>query len=45
MCVSLMCIFALEVPLKQASGGGWVDLSLQKGDCDVAVENGGGLTV
>lgn len=37
---------ALEVPLKQERGvgGGRVDLSLQRGGCDVAVENGRGGT-
>ena len=44
MCVN-MCVFwcfcALEVPLKQERGGGgwWLDLSLQRGDCNVLEEN------
>lgn len=47
--VRLWCFCALEVPLKQARGGGrwWLDLSLQRGGCDVVEENrwGGGLWV
>lgn len=44
MYVRVFCASAaLEVPLKQERGvgGGRVDLSLQRGGCDVAVENGG----
>ena len=39
VCASLLCLCALEVPLKQKRGvgGGWgVDLSLQRGGCDAA---------
>lgn len=32
--VSLLCLCALEVPLKQETGGGWVDLSLHRGGRD-----------
>lgn len=44
MYVRVFCASAaLEVPLKQERGvgGGRVDLSLQRGGCDVAVENTG----
>lgn len=41
VCIAV-CLCALEVALKQPRWWGWVDLSVQWGGCDVAVENGRG---
>lgn len=42
-CAGLVCLLALEVPLKQDGGGGKgvAGLSLQRGGCDATVGNGG----